>query len=129
MTKEPEKTMTALDSFDVSLATSPAIARWFASAGYDKDPTDEQQARLVLLADFCRHLGKTPDDLVAGCLRTTKHGDTAISAKGRNAIQTDIDEFMAATGRTGRDAVVAGNTLRGFLIHNGVFIQGPVWKG
>jgi len=21
------------------------------------------------------------------------------------------------------------NTLRGFLIHNGVFIEGPVWKG
>ena len=27
------------------------------------------------------------------------------------------------------DEPVAGNVLRGFLIHNGVFIQGPVWKG
>ena len=78
---------------------------------------------------FCRYEDTSPDDLVAGCLRTTKHGDTAISAKGRNAIQTAIDEFIASTGRTGRDAVVAGNALRGFLIHNGVFIQGPVWKG
>ena len=105
------------------------VERWFASAGYDQDPVAEQQARLTLLADFCRHLDKSPDELVAGCLRTTKHGDTAISAKGRNAIQAAIDEFTAATGRTGRDAVVAGNTLRGFLIHNGVFIQGPVWTG
>ena len=121
--------MTTLDDFDVALAASPAIARWFASAGYDKDPAEEQQARLVLLADFCRHLGKSPDDLVAGCLRTTKGGDTAISAKGRNAVQTAIDGYVASTGRTGRDAVVAGNTLRGFLIHNGIFIQGPVWKG
>jgi hypothetical protein len=121
--------VSALDQFDVSLASSPAIARWFASAGYDQDPVEEQQARLTLLADFCRHLGQAPDDLVAGCLRTTKHGDTAISAKGRNAIQTAIDAFMTTTGRTDRDAVVAGNTLRGFLIHNGVFIQGPVWKG
>jgi hypothetical protein len=121
--------MSTLDQFEVFLAASPAIARWFASAGYDQDPVDEQQIRLVLLADFCRHQGTSPDDLVAGCLRTTKHGDTAISAKGRNAIQAAIDDFTATTGRTGRDAVVTGNTLRGFLIHNGVFIQGPVWKG
>jgi hypothetical protein len=121
--------MTSLDQFDVSLASSPAIARWFESAGYDKDPAAEQQERLVLLADFCRHMDQPPDDILVGCLRTNKHGETAISAKGRNAIQSAIDDFMAATGRTGRDAVVAGNVLRGFLIHNGVFIQGPVWKG
>jgi hypothetical protein len=121
--------VSALDHFDVSLAASPAIARWFASAGHDRDPATEQQERLVLLADFCRHVGKSPDELVAGCLRTTKHGDTAISGKGRTAVQAAIDGFMAASGRTGRDAVVAGNTLRGFLIHNGIFIQGPVWKG
>jgi hypothetical protein len=121
--------VSALDHFDVSLAASPAIARWFASAGHDRDPATEQQERLVLLADFCRHVGKSPDELVSGCLRTTKHGDTAISGKGRTAVQAAIDGFMAASGRTGRDAVVAGNTLRGFLIHNGIFIQGPVWKG
>lgn len=114
---------------DVSPAASPAVTRWFASTGYDQDPPDEQQDRLALLAGFCRHVGQSPEELVAGCLRTTKNGDTAISAKGRNAIQAAIDAFMAATGRTGRDAVVAGNTLRGFLVHNGVFIQGPVWTG
>jgi hypothetical protein len=121
--------MSSLDQFDVSLTSSAAVARWFESAGYDNDPAPEQQERLVLLAGFCRHMGQPPDEIVAGCLRTTKHGDTAISAKGRNAIQSAIDEFMAATGRTGREAVVAGNVLRGFLIHNGIFIQGPVWKG
>jgi hypothetical protein len=121
--------VSALNHFEISLATSPAIARWFESAGYDKDPAAEQQSRLVLLSDFCRHLDTSPDELVARCLRTTKHGDTAISAKGRTAVQAAINEFMATTGRTDREAVVAGNTLRGFLIHNGVFIQGPVWRG
>ena len=111
------------------LAESPAVRRWFASAGYDEDPPEEQQARLALLAGFCEGQGQTPDDLVAGCLRTTKSGDTAISAKGRNAIQAAIGEFVAASGLTGREAVSTGNTLRGFLIHNGVFIQGPVWRG
>ena len=111
------------------LAESPMVRRWFESAGYDSDPPEEQEARLALLAGFCRREGRSPDELVAGCLRTTKVGDTAISAKGRTAMQAAIEEFVASTGRAGRDAVVAGNTLRGFLIHNGVFIQGPVWTG
>ena len=124
-----EQGMTRSGTSALSPAGSSAVRRWFTSAGYDDDPPEEQDARLALLAGFCRHAGKSPDELVAGCLRTTKTGDTAISAKGRTAIQTAIEEFVAATGRTGREAVVAGNALRGFLIHNGVFIQGPVWKG
>jgi len=111
------------------LAASHTVRRWFESAGYDSDPSEEQEARLALLAGFCQREGKSPDELVAGCLRTTKVGDTAISAKGRTAMQAAIEDFVASTGRAGRDAVVAGNTLRGFLIHNGVFIQGPVWTG
>lgn len=43
-------------------------------------------------------------------------------------MQAAITGFVAGTGLTGRDAVAAGNTLRGMLIHNGVFIQGPVWR-
>ena len=121
--------MSTVEHTDVSPAASATVARWFASTGYDQDPPEEQQQRLDLLADFCHHVGHSPDELVAGCLRTTKNGDTAISAKGRNAVQAAIDEHMAASGRTGRDAIVAGNTLRSFLIHNGVFIQGPVWTG
>ena len=111
-----------------ALTESTVVRRWFASAGYDADPPDEQEARLELLAAFCAHVGQSPEELVASCLRTTKHGDTAISAKGRTAMQEAIETFVASTGRTGRDAVAAGNTLRGFLIHNGVFIQGPVWR-
>jgi hypothetical protein len=111
------------------LAGSPMVRRWFESAGYDSDPPEEREARLALLAGFCQHENRSPDELVAGCLRTTKLGDTAISAKGRSAMQAAIEAFVASTGRTGRDAVVAGNALRGFLIHNGVFIQGPVWTG
>jgi hypothetical protein len=111
------------------LAGSPAVRRWFESAGYEADPADEQEARLALLAGFCAQQAKSPDELVAGCLRTTKVGDTAISAKGRNAMQAAIEDFVASTGRAGREAVVAGNLLRGFLIHNGIFIQGPVWRG
>jgi hypothetical protein len=35
-----------------------------------------------------------------------------------------IESYVAERGLTGRDAIVVGNRIRGFLVHNGVFIQG-----
>ena len=109
--------------------SSAAARRWFASAGLGDDPPEEQQARLGLLDDFCAQAGTTPDEWVATCLRTTKAGDSAISTKGRQAADDAIEAFVAKQGWEGRDAVVKGNVLRSFLIHNGIFIQGRAWRG
>ncbi len=103
------------------------VRRWFASARYDS--AEEQQPRLQLLTDFCRHTGKSPDELVQGVLRTTKTGDMAISAKRREAMDASIDEFVEKAGLSGKEAVVTGNTIRSFLVHNGIFIQGRAWRG
>jgi hypothetical protein len=111
------------------VAAAAPVRRWFASAALQGAPPEDRQRRLVLLADFCRHTGQSPDELVLGCLRTTKAGDTAISAKRRRAMNATIDQFVAARGLDGRDAVVTGNTLRSFLVHNGIFIQGRPWRG
>lgn len=111
------------------VAAASTVRRWLASAGLQDAPAQDRDRRLALLADFCRHTGQSPDELVRGCLRTTKAGDTAISAKRRTAMNTTIDEFVAARGLDGRDAVVTGNTLRSFLVHNGIFIQGRAWRG
>jgi hypothetical protein len=40
-----------------------------------------------------------------------------------------IESFVAEQGWTGKDAVANANVVRGFLIHNGVLIQGRVWTG
>jgi hypothetical protein len=111
------------------VVAAATVQRWFASTALRGAPAEERDRRLALLADFCRHTGQSPDELVAGCLRTTKAGDTAISAKRRTAMNAMIDEFVAARGLDGRDAVVTGNTLRSFLVHNGIFIQGRAWRG
>ena len=66
---------------------------------------------------------------MSGLLRKTKAGDTAISAKKREAMNATIDEFVQKLGLTGKDAVATGNAIRGFLIHNGIFIQGGAWRG
>lgn len=110
------------------LAQDPAVRRWFESAHLDELSESEQAHRLALLADFCDHTGKPPGELVAGVLRTTKEGDTAISAKKRTAMNAAIDEFVEKSGFTGKNAVVNGNHIRGFLVHNGIFIQGRAWR-
>ena len=107
----------------------PAVRRWFDSAHLDELPPEEQTHRLALLADFCDHTGQQPGELAAGVLRTTKDGDTAISAKRRTAMNTSIDEFVDKSGFTGKEAVINGNVIRSFLVHNGIFIQGRAWRG
>jgi hypothetical protein len=105
------------------LRGSAMVQRWLDKAGYANDPVAEQDRLLGDLAGFCEFTGKSPEELVAGCLRETKAG-TAISTKGRRRMQETIDRYVGERGLTGRDAIVAGNRIRGFLVHNGVFIQG-----
>ena len=38
--------------------------------------------------------------------------------------ERSIESFTAERGLQGHGAIVAGNRIRGFLVHNGVFIQG-----
>jgi len=106
-----------------ALAASPAVRRWLERDG-NKVGGAAHEGELRLLARFCASLGTTPDELVAQCLRATKSGDTAISTAGRRRTDEAISAFAAAEGAEGREAIVLGNTLRGFLIHNGIFMQG-----
>lgn len=110
-------------------AEAPSVVRWFDSARLHSDSEDEKQFRYRLLGDFCEYIGQSPGELVAGLLRTTKAGDTAISGKRRAAMDASIDEFVEKSGFTGKDAVVNGNIIRSFLVHNGIFIQGRAWRG
>jgi len=111
------------------VAAAPTVVRWFDSAKLHRDPEDEKQLRLRLLGDFCAHMGQSPDELAVGLRRTTKGGDEAISGKRRAAMDAAIDEFVEKSGFSGRDAVVNGNIIRSFLVHNGIFIQGRAWRG
>jgi hypothetical protein len=111
------------------VAAAPSVVRWFESARLNSDPDEEKQLRYKLLGDFCEHMAQSPDELAAGLLRTTKAGESAISGKRRAAMDASIDEFVEKSGFTGRDAVVNGNIIRSFLVHNGIFIQGRAWRG
>ena len=86
--------------------------------------------KLRILAAFCAKVDKEPDELVAFCiLRKKETGERFLSVKRRETINDWLKEFAAEQGWTGKQAVVNANVVRSFLIHNGVLIQGPVWRG
>lgn len=108
-------------------STQPdVIERWVRAARLDQLPEAEQKAAVDLVIDFCESQGKSPADVVNGCFRLDKDGDRAISVKGRRTVQGAIDEYVRRIGLVGHSATVTGNRIRGFLIHNGVFLQGRV---
>ena len=106
----------------VNVAATGEVQRWL-----EKTVTTEAEraTRLLEIADFCNFTAKDPAELVEGCMLTTKDGLRKISIKGRRAMQESIEAFVADRGLSRHEAIVAGNRLRSFLIHNGVFIQGP----
>lgn len=108
----------------------PTVRRWLRGAGHDKQPTEVQDKYLGVLAQFVEHTGKNPDELVAFCfLRKRATGEQFVSVKRRVQVNEWIDAFVTDQGWTGKAAVANANIVRSFLIHNGVLIQGKVWKG
>lgn len=128
MTEPP--TNTQADGSGESVRSAESVKHWFASAGRDQEPVETQERLLTILVDFCAHIGKSPDDLAAYCfLRKKDTGSRFVSVKRRKAVNAWLDEFVTAQGWSGKDAVANANVIRGFLIHNGVLIQGGVWTG
>jgi hypothetical protein len=111
------------------VAAAVTVRRWLAGTRSQEVSLLERDRWLALLADFCRWIGQSPDQLVASLLHLTEAGDLSISAKRRTVVNCAIDEFVGTRGLEGKDAVVTGNTLRSFLVHNGIFIQGSPWSG
>lgn len=112
------------------LAWTASVKQWFASARLESEPPDELAGRLDLLAGFLTHVGKSADELVEFCfLRKKDTGERFSSVKRRGEVNGWIEEFVAASGWTGKDAILNGNTLRSFMIHNGALIQGNAWRG
>ena len=115
---------------DPDLRSAESVGRWARSAGHHLDPVAVREERLAILESFCAHTEKSPDELVEFCfLRKRATGERFVSVKRRVIVNEWIDEFVAKQGWTGKDVVSKANVVRSFLIHNGVLIQGRVWRG
>lgn len=87
---------------------------------------NEDKSRLELLAEFCATLELDPDEIVAACLLRKEGKETKISIKGRRSMAERIAEFQAKGGAEGRERAKRGNTIRSFLIHNGILLQSGI---
>jgi len=89
------------------------------------DPAADDPERLDMLAAFCRHVNRDPDQMIR---ETTmlKDGERRIRTKGRERYTGLIDAWQAEQEGPRLRKAKWGNTVRSFLIHNGVLLQGGV---
>lgn len=101
------------------------VKTWFAGLREqsDVDPTADP-SRLRLLEEFCRFVEMDPDEVLKACLLEKEGRETKISIKGRRRMAEKIVEFQnLGEGLSSRDRAQRGNTIRSFLIHNGILLQ------
>ncbi|HZP57048.1 MAG TPA: hypothetical protein VFC53_05785 [Dehalococcoidia bacterium] len=87
------------------------------------DPATDDPERLPILEAFCRHVGRDPDQIIKETTMV-KDGEKRIRTKGRARYAALIDEWQARVEGSRIRKAKWGNTVRSFLIHNGVLLQG-----
>lgn len=89
------------------------------------DPATDDPERLPILEAFCRHIERDPDQMIK---ETTmlKDGEKRIRTKGRERYVGLIDEWQAGVEGSRLRKTKYGNTVRSFLIHNGVLLQSGI---
>lgn len=113
----------------LELSGAPSVERWVQSASQYTGPHLHEE-RLQVLEAFCAHADMTPDELVEFCfLRKRATGERFVSVKRRMTVNEWLEQFVADQGWADKEAVQKANMVRSFLIHNGVLIQGSVWRG
>jgi hypothetical protein len=85
------------------------------------DPATDDPDRLPMLEAFCLYANRDPDQIIK---ETTmiKDGEKRIRTKGRERYSHLIDEWQATIEGSRIRKGKAGNTVRSFLIHNGVLL-------
>jgi hypothetical protein len=118
------------DSTSPGIEGYASVEKWAKATGQDAQSPETRAHHLEVLSKFTEFAGKTPDELVAYCfLRKKDTGVRFVSIQRRVAVNKTIDEFVEAQGWVDKEAVVKANIVRSFLIHNGVLIQGKLWRG
>ena len=110
---------------DKPLEQYESVKTWFDGLRDQSgiDPTSDP-SRLQLLKEFCEFVALDPDAVLRACLLIKEGKDTKISIKGRRSMAEKIAEFQAMGDP--RDRAKRGNTIRSFLIHNGILLQSGI---
>lgn len=90
-----------------------AVQAWVSQLRAAGHTEAEITEKLRILEDFCQWAGCRPEELVARCV-----SDGKVLIKERKKLESLIEEFAA-------DSVAKANTIRSFMIHNGVRMIPP----
>jgi hypothetical protein len=91
---------------------------------WGSEPADFNE-QLDVLRRFCEFVDRDPDSIIAECSRQVE-GGRRIRIKARRFFSEKIAEFQAMVEGDARAQGRAGNAVRSFMIHNGIFMQSGV---
>lgn len=92
------------------------------------DPERDDPERIEILSAFCDYADKDPDTIIQECFRV-REGERTISAKGRRRYADLITAFQSEVVGSRTKRGKWGNTVRSFLIHNGILLQAGLQAG
>ncbi len=100
-----------------------SVQAWFDGLRqhWGGDPATDDPERLPVLEAFCRFANVDPDQIIKGTTMI-KDGEKRIRIKGREKYAALIDQFQASVEGSRFKKAKWGNTVRSFLIHNGVLL-------
>jgi hypothetical protein len=118
---EDEASRAAIDL--LPMADYASVQAWFDGLRqhWGGDPAHDDPERLTILEAFCRYAGRTPDEIIRDTTMV-KDGERRIRTKGRERYAMLIDEWQATIEGSRIRKGKWGNTVRSFLIHNGVLL-------
>ena len=86
------------------------------------------EERLTILEAFCKFADKDPDTVIDEWVRV-KDGEKRVRPKGRRRYADLITEFQSQVEGSRLTRGKWGNTVRSFLIHNGILLQAGLQAG
>ncbi len=78
--------------------------------------------RISVLGRSCEFVEREPDAIIEECSKDVE-GGKRIRIKGRRFYSEKIAEFQVSETGSPREQMRSGNTVRSFMIHNGIFMQ------
>ena len=108
------------------LGNAQTVKTWLhgLTEQWGETPSDFDQ-RVETLGKFCQFVEQDADAVIAACSREVESGKR-IRIKERRFYTEKIAEFQESVDGDARAKGRAGNVVRSFFIHNGIFMQAGV---
>ncbi len=112
------------------MASYEAVQAWLdgLQKHWGGDPAHDGSDRLEILARFCTFVERDPDAIIKECVIVKDEGKR-IRASARRRYADAIAQFQSQVEGSRMQRARWGNTVRSFLIHNGVLLQSGLGGG